>query len=41
MNEIENANTPKANATRVSVYTIHKYNEHLPNISTTTSVRNG
>ena len=39
MKEIVNANTKKANATRGSVYTIHKYIEHLPNKQTTTSMR--
>ena len=36
--EINNANTTKANITRVSVYTIHKYiREQLANKPTTTS----
>ena len=35
MKEIDNASTMKANATRGSAYTIHKYNEHLLNKPTT------
>ena len=31
MIEVENSNTTNANATKVSVYTIHKYIEQLPN----------
>ena len=36
--EIEKANTTKAHATRVSVYTIHKYIEQLSSKPTTTSI---
>ena len=37
--EIDNANTTEAMAIRGSVYTIHKYIEHLPNNPKTTHMR--
>ena len=39
MKTIGNVNTTKINATGVSVYTIHKYIEHLPDKPTAISMR--